>query len=675
VGSSFSNNTSGFGGAVVNRGVMELDNSMLYSNSCPNANSAGGAIYNDSGSYGYGTLRLQNCVLNSNSTPSKSARGGGLYNSGTATVIDTTFEHNATAIDGSCEGGGIDNHGTLHVQCCEFFANGSGYGGAISTGSNTGTASVLFCTMTGNIAAANGGGGALYVDQYASPVTLTDDVLWADTTPSNNEIDNNASLSVTYSDVMLGYSGTGNIKSDPLFANAATGNLGLKQMSPCNGTGIAIPGIATDITGYTRPNPPSIGAYEFQRTASSTLLTTSATPTNVAQAVTLTATVTGTGGTPTGTVTFLDGSVSLGTSTLASGSTTFTTAKLSAGAHSITAQYVGDTIFLGSTSSAISQVVQQAASTTTLVGSPNPSISGQSVILTATVTGAGAIPTGAVTFLDGTTSIGTGTLASGSATINTAALAVGKHNITASYSGNINFSASASSVLPLVVNAAPPTSPTGITAAAGNAVVSVTWTASVGATAYNLYRALSSGGEGTTPYLTGITTASYVNTGLTNGITYYYKVAAVGSGGTSTLSSEAAATPSSPAASSVCASPGNARIDLNWSAIAGATSYAIYQSTASGAEGTTALATNLTALTYTDTAVTNGKAYFYQVVGTTPAGATPRTSEVFASPAATSGAAGTGISIAIQSSTTNAVLLWTITDGRRSPPYQGPDTR
>ena len=87
----------------------------------------------------------------------------------------------------------------------------------------------------------------------------------------------------------------------------------------------------------------------------------------------------------------------------------------------------------------------------------------------------------------------------------------------------------------------PPAAPTGLTATAGNAQVSLSWAVSSGATSYTLYRATSSGAE--TSLITGLTGTSYTNTGLTNGTTYYYKVAAVNSAGTSGLSSEASAAP------------------------------------------------------------------------------------------------------------------------------------
>ena len=88
-----------------------------------------------------------------------------------------------------------------------------------------------------------------------------------------------------------------------------------------------------------------------------------------------------------------------------------------------------------------------------------------------------------------------------------------------------------------------PPAPTGLGASPGNAQVSLSWSASSGATSYNVYRGTSAGGESATAIATGVTSTSYTNTGLTNGTTYYYKVAAVSSGGTSGMSNEASATP------------------------------------------------------------------------------------------------------------------------------------
>src|SRR5258706_15289618 len=99
---------------------------------------------------------------------------------------------------------------------------------------------------------------------------------------------------------------------------------------------------------------------------STTSVSSGINPSCSGQSVTFTATVSKTGGpgTPTGTVTFKDGSTTMGTGTLSgSGGTvtaTFSTSSLTVATHSITAVYGGDGNFTGSTSSAISQVVNAA---------------------------------------------------------------------------------------------------------------------------------------------------------------------------------------------------------------------------------------------------------------------------------------------------------------------------
>jgi len=90
-----------------------------------------------------------------------------------------------------------------------------------------------------------------------------------------------------------------------------------------------------------------------------------------------------------------------------------------------------------------------------------------------------------------------------------------------------------------------PLPPTSLVANASNGNVTLNWAASSGATSYNIYRSTTSGAEGSTPYRTGITTASFADTGLTNGTTYYYQVSAVNTAGVSNRSSEVFATPTS----------------------------------------------------------------------------------------------------------------------------------
>ncbi len=87
-------------------------------------------------------------------------------------------------------------------------------------------------------------------------------------------------------------------------------------------------------------------------------LTSSVNPAMVTSAVTLTATVASSSGTPTGTVSFLDGTTPMGAAALSGGAAAFTTSSLAAGTHTITAVYAGDANFASVTSSPVTQVIQ-----------------------------------------------------------------------------------------------------------------------------------------------------------------------------------------------------------------------------------------------------------------------------------------------------------------------------
>jgi hypothetical protein len=102
-----------------------------------------------------------------------------------------------------------------------------------------------------------------------------------------------------------------------------------------------------------------------------------------------------------------------------------------------------------------------------------------------------------------------------------------------------------------------PAAPTYLSATAGNAQVALMWTGSSGATSYSVYRGTAAGAESATPIVTGIGATVYTNTGLTNGTTYFYKVAAANAGGTSPMSNEASAMPASGGTISPCAIDGD----------------------------------------------------------------------------------------------------------------------
>jgi hypothetical protein len=87
-----------------------------------------------------------------------------------------------------------------------------------------------------------------------------------------------------------------------------------------------------------------------------------------------------------------------------------------------------------------------------------------------------------------------------------------------------------------------PSAPTGLTATAGDSQVSLSWTAGLAASGYNVLRSTTSGAES---LLTTVGTTSYTDTTAVNGTTYYYEVVSTNTAGSSVASSEVSATPQS----------------------------------------------------------------------------------------------------------------------------------
>jgi len=181
-----------------------------------------------------------------------------------------------------------------------------------------------------------------------------------------------------------------------------------------------------------------------------------------------------------------------------------------------------------------------------------------------------------------------------------------------------------------------PSVPTGLNATAGNQQVSLSWTASNGATSYHVKRGTQSGG----PYtqVTAPTTTSDTDAGLTNGTLYYYMVSAVNSAGESGNSSEVSAIPTAgsiPAMpTGLTATAGNAQVTLSWNASSGATSYHVKRGTTIGGPYTQVGAPTTTS--DTDTGLTDGTPYYYVVSALDSAGESANSGEVNATPVASS---------------------------------------
>jgi uncharacterized protein (DUF2141 family) len=274
--------------------------------------------------------------------------------------------------------------------------------------------------------------------------------------------------------------------------------------------GTGTPAVAVDLNKDGKPDilaggtsllslyssvPPFVVLSDLTTTTIS--IAESASTVSAGTSVILTGTITpGTGATatPSGNVTFLNSDAILGSGTVTSNKATFSTSALAPGTYNLLAVYEGDANFDGNLSTPVTLTVTPStavATTTKLTASATSAASGASITFTATVAQASgtATPTGTVSFVDGTTILGTGTLTAGVATFTTSTLAVGAHSITASYagvSGTFNPSTSTPAIAITITAAATP----GFTISLSSATASV----SPGSTASTTLSVTPSGG-------------------------------------------------------------------------------------------------------------------------------------------------------------------------------------
>ncbi|HTV73857.1 MAG TPA: fibronectin type III domain-containing protein [Candidatus Acidoferrales bacterium] len=221
-----------------------------------------------------------------------------------------------------------------------------------------------------------------------------------------------------------------------------------------------------------------------------------------------------------------------------------------------------------------------------------------------------------------------------------------------------------------------PAAPTGVTATAGDTSVTLSWTAATSAASYNVYQGTSHGGEGATPVQSGIIATSATITGLTNGTTYYFTIAAVNTIGAGAQSAEVSATPELPAVpavpTGVAATPGSAQVTLTWMASAGATSYDVYQGTTPGGEGASPVQSGIAGTSTVVDALANGTEYYFTVTAVNAGGASAASSEVNATPTAPTTAPAAPAGVTTTPGSTQVTLSWTPLAGASSYNiYQG----
>ena len=201
--------------------------------------------------------------------------------------------------------------------------------------------------------------------------------------------------------------------------------------------------------------------------------------------VIFTATVSGSLGTPTGTVQFQDNGSNIGTPVTLSGGVAqlaLAPTQFIPGTHPVTAVYSGDSTYAPDTSNTVFETINKLTPTFVVSSSANPSIYGNSVIFFGTASGTQGTPTGTVQFIIDSTNFGAPiTLVAGSSQTSTSALTAGTHTVSANYSGDTIYNSASVSLSPI---------PTSQTVSKANTTTSIA--SSVNPSAKNQFTTFSS---------------------------------------------------------------------------------------------------------------------------------------------------------------------------------------
>jgi fibronectin type 3 domain-containing protein len=142
--------------------------------------------------------------------------------------------------------------------------------------------------------------------------------------------------------------------------------------------------------------------------------------------------------------------------------------------------------------------------------------------------------------------------------------------------------------------------------------IRLSWSAVPGATGYKLYRALILGGDYS--LIATVQGSSYMNTGLSKGTAYHYKIASVSGAVESGLSAPVSATIAVPAApTGLTVEPvSSTSLKVSWDPVPGAKLYSIYRGTSSSV-GVSSIITSTTNTEYVNTGLNPFRQYYYKV--------------------------------------------------------------
>jgi fibronectin type 3 domain-containing protein/regulation of enolase protein 1 (concanavalin A-like superfamily) len=180
---------------------------------------------------------------------------------------------------------------------------------------------------------------------------------------------------------------------------------------------------------------------------------------------------------------------------------------------------------------------------------------------------------------------------------------------------------------PAIAALAAPMEGTGLAATGEVQQITLGWNATPGASSYTVRRATTSGGA-YTQIASGLTGTSYIDSGLSEGTTYYYIVTPTNNltgDGANSLEVAVATIPAAPG--NLVVTGGNGQASLSWTGSTGATGYSVLRATSPNGSYTT-VASGLTGTSYLDSGLTSGTTYYYAVVATNGSGSSANSAQV-----------------------------------------------
>jgi len=267
--STFSENSALSGGAIEN---ASGETSVTSCNFEDNAATMGGAIY--TGDMGGGMVSNSTFLRNT-----AEEEGGAIRTFSESAVYNCTFRENSAGTGGgfmgkaqdmsNCRflynqargaGGGLYlDGGHVFFLNCTVHGNQANQSGGIAAYS-VAMFDMLYCTVAGN--EAENYGGIFFQDTNPE---ITNSIIWGNMAPTIPEMGCiSSSITVNYSCIGGGFSGSGTLNANPRFVDLETGNLHLLAYSPCIDTGTTT-GVSSDIEHSFRPQNAGydMGAYEF----------------------------------------------------------------------------------------------------------------------------------------------------------------------------------------------------------------------------------------------------------------------------------------------------------------------------------------------------------------------------------------------------------------------------